>query len=104
MLPTGTVAEWVTAGRDVVRFALGITAEGLWSHPNNQIIQEHAGMDVLRRAWGEALGVSGTEQVQVIVRGGRGAAPYLSWRRGVEATLARGGGARGLATTPATTP
>jgi hypothetical protein len=80
-------ADQVQAGRDYARWALALTAAGIFAHPYNQIIQEYAEMDELRAAWDEALGVAEPGKVQMILRVGLADAPYLSWRRGVDDVL-----------------
>jgi hypothetical protein len=83
---TNTVEDQVQTGRDYVRFSLAMAARGWFSHPYNQAIQEYAEMDALRAELDEAVGITGDQKIQMIVRVGRSEAPYLAWRRTVEDT------------------
>lgn len=82
-----TFEDWVLAGRDFVRFSLALTKENLWAHPYNQAIQEYAEMASVREQMDRLLGIAGSQKIQMMVRIGRGATSYRSYRRSLDAFL-----------------
>lgn len=75
--------DHVRAGRDCYRLMLALTRHGYFSHPTNQVLQEYAEMDEHRRAFEDLTGIRAPAKVQMILRVGRSALPYLSHRRAV---------------------
>lgn len=84
---TNTFKDWVQSGKDFVRFSLALTSKGMYSHPYNQAIQEYAEMDSLRNELNTYLGIEEPRKIQMIVRIGRSAKPYYSYRRPLEGYL-----------------
>ncbi len=89
---TNNFLDWVKTGRDYARFHLAITAMDLYVHPYNQAIQEYDEMKPVRDALNKLMNVRGQQKIQMIVRIGRGAKPYYSYRRNLEQYLMGGAG------------
>lgn len=81
---TNTKLDWVKSGRDYARYNIAIAKMGIVTHPYNQVIQEYPEMMELQKKYKELAGIRGTEKTQMIVRVGRAAPSYKSWRKEVE--------------------
>jgi hypothetical protein len=84
---TNTQADWIRAGRVYVRVGLAASRLGIFMHPYSQVLQEYPEMDRLQREFNHLLGVMGQEKVQMVVRLGRGPAPYYCYRRNLESFI-----------------
>lgn len=76
--------DHIQAGRDFYRFCLSLTANDMYMHPLNQAIQEYKEMDEIREELNKMMNIQDNEKIQMIVRIGRGKAPYESFRRHVK--------------------
>ena len=75
------VNDQVEAGRDCYRLMLALARHGYFCHPVNQVVQEYAAMEGPRRAFEKLSAIRPPAKVQMILRIGRSAAPYVSYRR-----------------------
>ena len=78
---TNTLPDWVNVGRDIMRFWLVLSQNGLYAHPLNQAIQEFKEMDNARKRLDELFGVKEGQKIQMIVRIGHSDRPDYSYRR-----------------------
>jgi hypothetical protein len=78
---TNTHDAHLAAGRATMRLMLAATKYGLFTHPVNQVLQEYEAMRPLREAFEALSAVSAPRKVQMILRVGRTAPPFLSYRR-----------------------
>ena len=78
---TNTLPDWMNVGRDIMRFWLVLSQNGIYAHPLNQAIQEFREMDAERKKLDELFGVKEGQKIQMIVRIGHSDRPYYSYRR-----------------------
>ena len=86
---SNTFIDHVQAGRDCYRLMLALTKHGYFCHPSNQVIQEYSEMDEARLAFEELSGVHPPGKVQMILRVGKSATPFQSYRRKLDSFIER---------------
>ena len=84
---TNTLVDWVLAGRTYCRLQLSCLIYDFYMHPLSQVLEEFQEMTEAREAFESAMGVTGTQKIQMVLRVGKSKRPYLSYRRKLDAFM-----------------
>jgi hypothetical protein len=84
---TNGMRDWIMTGRILARWELGLTKLGLGAHVYSQVVQDYPEMQALQKNFHDLLGVQNNEKIQLVMRVGRAAASYYTYRRNVEDLL-----------------